>query len=70
MDETEIVRECQQGNRDAFRFIVERYGDTLFGTAYLPKRWPARYGIDGDPVPLGWLRQLVWPFRRPQGEVD
>lgn len=39
--------------------------DRLFGTAYLPReRWPAAYGIAGAPVPDGWLRQLVLPFRR------
>ncbi len=38
MDETEQVLKCQQGNRDAFRYIVERYGDVLFGTAYLMTR--------------------------------
>jgi lathosterol oxidase len=37
--------------------------DWLFGTLYLPAgRWPERYGIDGDPVPRGWLRQLLYPF--------
>jgi lathosterol oxidase len=39
--------------------------DRLFGTAYFPAdRWPAAYGIAGAPVPDGWLRQLVLPFRR------
>jgi len=39
--------------------------DRVFGTAYLPdERWPGAYGIDGAPVPPGWLRQLVLPFRR------
>ena len=39
--------------------------DWLFGTLHLPgERWPARYGIDGDPVPEGWLAQLLWPLRR------
>jgi sterol desaturase/sphingolipid hydroxylase (fatty acid hydroxylase superfamily) len=39
--------------------------DRMFGTAYLPdERWPGAYGIDGAPVPQGWLRQLVLPFRR------
>jgi lathosterol oxidase len=39
--------------------------DRLFGTAYLPgDRWPAAYGVDDPPVPDGWLRQLVLPFRR------
>ena len=38
--------------------------DWLFGTYYLPEqRWPERYGIEGNPVPDGWFRQLVHPFR-------
>jgi lathosterol oxidase len=38
--------------------------DKLFGTAYLPDRWPDRYGIEGDPVPERYLAQAVWPLRR------
>jgi lathosterol oxidase len=38
--------------------------DRIFGSAYLPGRWPAVYGIEGDPVREGWLAQLVDPFRR------
>jgi lathosterol oxidase len=38
--------------------------DRLFGTFYMPDRWPSAYGIRGHPVPEGYLRQLVWPFRR------
>jgi lathosterol oxidase len=38
--------------------------DRIFGTAWLPGRWPGRYGIPGDPVPEGWWRQLVWPLAR------
>jgi lathosterol oxidase len=38
--------------------------DRAFGTWYLPERWPARYGIAGDPVPDGWLAQVTWPLRR------
>jgi lathosterol oxidase len=37
--------------------------DLAFGTAYLPDRWPARYGIEGDPVPEGYLAQVAWPLR-------
>ena len=38
--------------------------DVLFGTYYLPDRWPSRYGLSGGPeVPSGWLRQMVHPFR-------
>jgi hypothetical protein len=37
----------------------------LFGTFYLPDRWPDAYGIyGGSDVPHGWLRQFVFPFRR------
>lgn len=38
--------------------------DWIFGTYYLPKGvWPERTGIEGNPVPDGWLRQLTHPFR-------
>lgn len=39
--------------------------DRLFGTHYLPEeKWPAGYGIDGHPVPSGYVEQLKYPFRR------
>jgi sterol desaturase/sphingolipid hydroxylase (fatty acid hydroxylase superfamily) len=39
--------------------------DKLFGTYYLPKdAWPTGYGVHGHPVPLGYLAQLKYPFRR------
>ena len=38
--------------------------DMVFGTAHLPDRWPAAYGISGgDTPPPGYFRQLWWPFR-------
>ncbi len=38
--------------------------DVLFGTAFLPDRWPSAYGISGgEPPPRGYLRQLLWPFK-------
>jgi lathosterol oxidase len=38
--------------------------DRLFGTQHLPgHEWPEDYGIDGHPVPEGWLRQMVHPFK-------
>jgi len=37
--------------------------DRLFGTCYLPPRWPERYGLAGAPVPEGYLAQLTYPFR-------
>jgi hypothetical protein len=37
--------------------------DLVFGTFHLPgHRWPARYGLEGDPVPESYLRQLAYPF--------
>ena len=39
--------------------------DRLFGTHYLPKdKWPAGYGVEGHPVPNGYLEQFKYPFRR------
>ena len=35
MTEDEIIRQCQAGDRDAFRLLVEQYKDVLYGTAYL-----------------------------------
>ena len=39
--------------------------DRLFGTHHLPDRWPSGYGVGGHPVPVGYLKQLAYPFRRP-----
>ena len=39
--------------------------DILFGTYYLPDRWPAAYGLSGRrDVPRRWVSQLAYPFRR------
>jgi sterol desaturase/sphingolipid hydroxylase (fatty acid hydroxylase superfamily) len=39
--------------------------DKLFGTYHLPKdAWPKAYGVQGHPVPLGYVAQLSYPFRR------
>jgi sterol desaturase/sphingolipid hydroxylase (fatty acid hydroxylase superfamily) len=39
--------------------------DKLFGTYFLPEnRWPAGYGVQGHPVPKGYMKQLKYPFRR------
>jgi lathosterol oxidase len=38
--------------------------DRIFGTYYLPERWPKAYGIaGGGDVPPGYLPQLLHPFR-------
>ena len=37
--------------------------DILFGTFYLPGRWPKRYGLCGKrDVPGGWFSQFLYPF--------
>ena len=35
MTDNEAIMRCQNGDRDAFRHLVERYKDVLFGTAVL-----------------------------------
>jgi len=43
--------------------------DLLFGTYYLPDRWPAAYGLnDRRDVPARWVTQLVDPFRNRGGQ--
>lgn len=39
--------------------------DRLFGTYYMPGRWPDGYGLSGPrEVPSGWMRQFLYPFTR------
>jgi sterol desaturase/sphingolipid hydroxylase (fatty acid hydroxylase superfamily) len=39
--------------------------DAIFGTLYLPRgRQPERFGIDGERVPQGLVKQLAYPFQR------
>ncbi len=40
--------------------------DAVFGTLHLPKRFPAKYGID-EPMPSGYAAQLARPFLRREG---
>jgi RNA polymerase sigma-70 factor, ECF subfamily len=35
MTEGDIIKRCQTGDREAFRAVVEKYQDVLYGTAYL-----------------------------------
>lgn len=44
--------------------------DMLFGTFKLPAReWPQRYGVFGDPLPEGILRQHLYPLRKPKAKA-
>jgi sterol desaturase/sphingolipid hydroxylase (fatty acid hydroxylase superfamily) len=39
--------------------------DKLFGTYYMPPNlWPRGYGIGGHPVPNGYIKQFVYPFKK------
>ena len=39
--------------------------DRLFGTYHMPEgRWPKSYGVGGDPVPKGYWKQFLYPFRK------
>ena len=39
--------------------------DRLFGTYFLPKdKWPGGYGVQGHPVPKGYVAQWKYPFTR------
>ena len=45
--------------------------DYLFGTAVNAERkWPEKYGVLGDYVPSGFLKQVGFPFTWRSGEVD
>jgi sterol desaturase/sphingolipid hydroxylase (fatty acid hydroxylase superfamily) len=42
--------------------------DRLFGTYYLPDRWPRAYGLaDGARVPDRWMTQFIYPLRDRHG---
>ena len=38
MDEDDAIRRCQEGDREAFRFLVDEYEKVLYGTAYMMTR--------------------------------
>ncbi|MFM8190281.1 MAG: sterol desaturase family protein [Pirellula sp.] len=39
--------------------------DWMFGSYHLPdRRWPDHYGVQGERPPEGFLKQLLWPFKR------
>jgi sterol desaturase/sphingolipid hydroxylase (fatty acid hydroxylase superfamily) len=39
--------------------------DRIFGTYYMPDRWPKAYGLVGDhKLPSNWLTQLIYPFMK------
>lgn len=42
--------------------------DRIFGTYHMPgDSWPDGYGVQGHPVPRGYLKQFMYPFRKRSG---
>jgi lathosterol oxidase len=44
--------------------------DRLLGTYHFPEEWPQRYGIVGEQIPDGFIRQTYEPFFRPNRRVS
>ncbi len=38
--------------------------DQIFGTYYLPDGWPELYGLDGEQISPGFIRQTIEPFTK------
>jgi sterol desaturase/sphingolipid hydroxylase (fatty acid hydroxylase superfamily) len=38
--------------------------DRVFGTYYLPDEWPELYGLDGEQISPGFIRQTIEPFTK------
>jgi lathosterol oxidase len=38
--------------------------DRIFGTYYLPDEWPKLYGLDGEQISPGFIRQTIEPFTK------
>lgn len=44
--------------------------DRLFGTYYYPDKWPEKYGLSGEEIPKGFIRQTIEPFYRANRRVS
>ena len=55
MDEDDAIRRCQDGDREAFRFVVDEYGRVLYGTAYMMTRdRPLSEDLAQEALLLAW----------------
>ncbi|MBV8143897.1 MAG: sterol desaturase family protein [Gammaproteobacteria bacterium] len=43
--------------------------DRIFGTHYLPEKWPDTYGLKAEVIPAGFLRQTYEPFIKKNARV-
>lgn len=55
LEEAQAIRRCQAGDKEAFRFVVERYGKLMYATAYQMTRNHARaQELTQDALVLAW----------------
>ena len=55
-----------EGGNKNFANILSLW-DRMFGSFYLPSdRLPERFGLDNDPMPENYLKQLIYPFQSPE----
>ena len=55
LEEAQVIRRCQAGDKEAFRFVMERYGSLMYGTAYQITRNHARaQELTQDALVLAW----------------
>ncbi len=55
IEEAQAIRRCQAGDKEAFRYVVERYGNLMYGTAYQLTRNHARaQELTQDALVLAW----------------
>ena len=55
LEEAQAIRRCQAGDKEAFRYVVERYGNLMYGTAYQITRNHARaQELTQDALVLAW----------------
>ncbi len=55
LEEAQAVQRCQAGDKEAFRYVVERYGNLMYGTAYQLTRNHARaQELTQDALVLAW----------------
>ena len=55
LEESQAIRRCQEGDKEAFRYVVERYGKMLYGTAYQMTRNHAHaQELTQDALVLAW----------------
>jgi RNA polymerase sigma-70 factor (ECF subfamily) len=56
LEEQDAVRRCQDGDREAFRFVVDQYGGVLYGMAYsMTRDWSLSEDLVQETYILAWV---------------